>query len=141
MRIYISQIADYFATRPRMLFAVDAVGAFITASLLYGVLRKYPVFFAMSHDILSCLALIAVLFSVYSFACFAIMPLRWPYYLRIISIANLLYCILTMVYLILYRQYITVWDIAYFLGEIMVIVSLVYVEQQTIAKAAEMQER
>ncbi|HPA35970.1 MAG TPA: hypothetical protein PLA16_06360, partial [Chitinophagales bacterium] len=77
---------------------------------------------------------------VYSFCCFAIMPVRCSYYLRIISIANVLYCLVTLVLLILYRQHITTWDVAYFLGEIAVIVSLVFVERQTIAKASAMQE-
>lgn len=133
-------ITEYFASHPRMLFAADAVGAAVTAFLLYGVLRNCPDFFAMPPNILCYLSLTAALFSVYSFCCFAIMPVRWSYYLRIISIANVLYCLVTLVLLILYRQHITTWDVAYFLGEIAVIVSLVFVERQTIAKASAMQE-
>ncbi|AQG79762.1 hypothetical protein [Spirosoma montaniterrae] len=55
----------------------------------------------------------------------------WKPYLRLIAIANLLYCGLTAGLMIYFYQRLTVWGLAYFVAEIIVVAGLALVELKT----------
>jgi uncharacterized membrane protein HdeD (DUF308 family) len=71
---------------------------------------------------------IAVCFCIYSTTCFFVIKANWTPFIVVISIANLLYCILTIGLVIFYHPQLTAIGIAYFLGEIAIISGLVYIE-------------
>jgi hypothetical protein len=124
----IKNITKYFTKTPKTLFLVDALGAVATAFSLFVVLRNYYTCFGMPEYILTYLSIIAISFCMYSTACFFLLKDNWTPFLRAISIANLIYCMLTMALLYIYFQELTTLGLAYFTIEILIILALVYVE-------------
>ncbi len=120
--------------RPFTIFLVDGLGALLTALLLVGLLSNFEALFGIPRPISKQLACIAGLFALYSLGCFFIGPKNWKPYLFAIMIANLLYCVITLSLCVM--QPITVLGWAYFLGEIMVICSLVFLEWQLLRSVA-----
>jgi hypothetical protein len=109
------------------LFLIDSIGALTTAFLLF-VLRNFNEYFGMPESILTYLSVIAVFFCIYSTTCFFVIKANWILFIKIISIANLLYCVLTIGLVIFYNPQLTTIGTAYFLGEIAIIIGLVYIE-------------
>ncbi|MDR7212453.1 hypothetical protein J2W48_004414 [Flavobacterium piscis] len=122
------QNIQQFITKPKNVFLIDAFGALLTAFLLFVVLRNFSTFFGLSKTTLEYLSLLALVFSIYSFSCFFLITNNWKSYLKIICIANILYCVLTFGILLYYCQSISALGIAYFLGEILVICVIVFLE-------------
>lgn len=114
--------------KPKTIFLVDSLGALVTVFLLFGILRTFNEYIGMSQTTLTYLALIALFFCLYSTTCFFLLKINWRPFLRIIIIANLFYCLLTMSLVISYHQSITVIGITYFLTEIIIVLGLVFVE-------------
>ncbi len=114
-----------------MIFLVDGLGAFITASLLFVGSTKLQEYLGMPPKILSLLSIIASTFAVYSIFCFLFLKMSWGIFLKAIMIANLLYCCLTMGLVIYYYPVLTIIGLTYFLAEIAVIAGLVFLELKT----------
>lgn len=89
--------------------------------------------FGMPIFILKALAGIAALFIIYSGACFIIKPVSWSTYLRIIMLANILYGLYTLAMVAYYFADLTRLGVIYFLLENVVIVGVVWLENQVIA--------
>lgn len=119
------------------IFLVDAVGALITALLLSQVLLRFESFFGMPGTTLWVLAALAFAFSLYSFACHLWAKAYFPVLLRIIMTANVLYCVLTSAFLFIYFQRLTGFGFAYFIGEIGIVLSLVYQENRVLSVTVE----
>jgi hypothetical protein len=75
---------------------------------------------------------LALALAVYSNLCFLLLNENWRPFLKVISIANLLYCCLTAGLLIHYRSILTTTGLTYFIAEIGVIGGLVFIESQTL---------
>ena len=116
---------------PRNIFLCDGIGALLTATLLAAVIAPFETLFGMPPNVVYSLSAIAVVFAVYSLACHLTRPSNWPTLLRIIASANLLYCILTLILLFVYRGEITAFGFAYFIGEILVVLTLSIYELHT----------
>lgn len=129
------QFLNHLTLNPKRLFLIDSIGAFLTAFILFAILRTFNEYFGMPPIILTYLSVIALLFCLYSMTCFFLLNDNWRPFLRIISIANLLYCCLTLGLIIYYFQLLTVLGIIYFLAEIIVVCSLVFVELKTLSKS------
>lgn len=121
-------MTNYFIKTPRTLFLLDGIGAAVTAFSLFVILRNYYTCFGMPEYILTYLSLIAISFCMYSTACYFLLKGNWSPFLRAISIANLIYCILTIVLLFIYYKELTTLGLSYFIIEILIILALVYVE-------------
>lgn len=117
---------------PKNIFLLDSFGALLTTLLIYFVLRNFNDFFGLSKDVFECLSLIAFLFFIYSISCYFLVKQNWKSFLKIISIANILYCILTLSIVLYNYETISIYGIAYFLAEIAVIIGLVYFEMKFI---------
>lgn len=128
MKINIKSTIDYFSRKPRILFLVDGLGAVLTTFSLFFVLRPYYDYFGMPTNILTYLSVIGLVYYAYSISCFFLIKNDWTPYLRIIGISNFLYCILTMSLLYSYYPSLTQLALTYFLAEILIIVTLVYIE-------------
>ena len=124
----IKKLITQLTQNPRTLFLADSAGALISAFFLFVVLKKFNAYFGTPETILNYLSAIAACFCIYSAACFLFLKGNWTLYIRVISIANLLYCILTLCLLIIYLPLHTYLGITYFLAEIAVIGVLVYIE-------------
>lgn len=112
----------------RSLFLIDGLGAFVTAFFLFVILRTNTIYCGMPEKILVFLSLIAFSFSIYSFACFFLLKENLRSFLKIMMMANLLYCCLTAGLVVHHYQRLTALGMAYFLTEIVIMLGLVYVE-------------
>jgi len=128
MNTVIKNLTNYFTKKPNTLFLVDSLGAGFTAFFLFVVLRNFYGYFGMPSDILTYLSIIALIFCVYSTTCFVLLKGNWTPYIRAISIANLIYCVITLMLLYSYFSDLTKLGVAYFFIEIAIIITLVYVE-------------
>ena len=122
------EIINRLAQKPRTLFLVDGIGAFITAFLLLAILRTFNEYVGMPRMALTSLSIIAAVFCLYSISCYFLLNDNWQPFLKAISVANLLYCCLTSGLVIYYYNSLTILGVIYFLAEIIIIVVLVYVE-------------
>ena len=123
-----TKIIKQLTLKPKTIFLIDSIGAFVTAFFLFAILRTFNEAIGIPQKVLTYLSLIAVLFSLYSSVCFFLLKDNWRPFLKIISIANLLYCLLTLSLILSYYQSITIIGIAYFSGEIIIIGGLVFIE-------------
>ena len=82
----------------------------------------------MPRKVLYVLSVMACIYAIYSIYCYYFIEHPWRPFLKIIGIANLLYCMLTIGLLIAYHQSITILGFIYFLLEISVIGCLVIIE-------------
>lgn len=121
----------FFTQNPRILFLLDALGALITATLLYFVLQPFHETFGIPANILSYLSLSGLVLCVYSLSCFLFLKANWKSFLRVIAIGNLLYCLATSILLILFFNQLTVLGLLYFLIEICIILFVVILEIKT----------
>lgn len=122
------RIISRLSLNPKILFLIDSSGAFITAFLLFAVLKSYSEFFGMPKATLNMLSVIAIAFCIYSFCCFLFVKKHWPSFLRVIIIGNILYCCITLAFAICNYAQLTISGRIYFLVEVVVICGLVYVE-------------
>jgi hypothetical protein len=112
----------------RKLFLIDSLGALLTAILLGFVLARFEPVFGMPKKVLYILSFIACIFFIYSFLCFLGKVENWRRYLKIIAVANLLYCCLTIVLAIYFFQKLTIPGLIYFALEIVVVTVLAIIE-------------
>lgn len=117
-----------FIAKPKNIFLLDGLGALLTTLLIFFVLLTFNDFFGLSKNILEYLAALALVFSIYSFSCYFLVNNHWKPFLKIICTANILYCILTIGILFYNYLNISFFGIAYFLGEIVVIAGIVFLE-------------
>lgn len=116
----------------KRLFFIDGVGALITAAMLTGVLITFEPVFGMPTRILVPLSGVAAGFAIYSLTC--AVTGRGPGFLLAIAAANTLYCIVTLTLVALFRQSLTGLGVAYFVGEVLVVMSLVAVEIRAVRR-------
>ncbi|PJZ44283.1 hypothetical protein [Leptospira brenneri] len=119
---------QFLRNNPKYIFLIDGLGAILSAVLLSLVLPLFIDSLGMPLETLYILSILPVFYSVYSLLCYFLNPTQWKFYLRIIAFANFLYCIVTMVYLILNLEQTTIWGELYFVLEMIVVVSLASME-------------
>jgi len=128
MKNTISKIIKQLSSKPKTLFLIDSIGALTTVFFLYVVLRNFNEYFGMPITILNYLSAIAACLCIYSTICLVLIKENWIPFIMIISIANLLYCILTIGLIIFYHPKLSIFGTAYFIGEIAIIFGLIYIE-------------
>jgi hypothetical protein len=131
MRKSIEGIEKYFLKNTRMLFVLDAGGAALTSFLLYCVLRPLESFFGMPADVLSVLSVVGLAFFLFSLMCAVSIKSSWHFPLRIIAILNVVYCLATIYCVVIHFDVLSLYGLAYFAGEVGIILYLVYMEWVT----------
>jgi len=123
-----SFIERFILTQPRKLFLVDALGALLSFIWLGIILVQFEQAFGMPKRVLYILATISMVFCIYSLTCWAMVRKSWRRYLRMIAIANLLYCCITIGMVLYHWHSLTAIGITYFEVEIILVVILAYTE-------------
>jgi len=122
-------------TKPtRRIFLVDASGAFLTAVLSGIVLPHFQPFLGMPAKALICLGLVGALYTLYSFTCWYFNVGNWPFFLRIVIVANVVYCCLLLGLILFFYDRLTRFGLIYFLLEIVVIITLALIETRILSK-------
>lgn len=125
---------DQLTSKPKIVFLLDSVGAFLTVIILFTVLKIDSEFFGMPKIILAWLTGMAACYCIYSTTCYWYVRKKRAPFIMVIGIANLVYCLLTIGCVISNYHHITIFGITYFSLECIIIMLLVYVELQ-VAKA------
>merc|ERR1712185_852773 len=112
----------------RSIFLLDGFGAVVSALLLGVVLPAVQPWLGMPLRVLYLLAVIPVLYGVYSFCCYGLVDHRNPRWLQAIMAANAGYCVLTMTLVAVHFRELTTLGVAYFVADALVIVGVVAVE-------------
>lgn len=113
---------------PKKLFLLDSLGELLSAIMLGVVLPRFKDTFGMPPMVLYVLAFLASLFAIYSFCCFLRVTEQWRSYMKMIAVANLGYCGLTLGLVIYLHQELTPLGMLYFGCEIVIIIGLATVE-------------
>lgn len=114
--------------KPRQAFLIDSCGALISAIMLYFVLSPLESVFGMPQKALSILAAIAAIFCLYSFLCYGFNVKNTRLFLSIIAIANLIYVCISLGFMFIFYQKLTLLGFAYFIGEKIIVLFLALIE-------------
>src|SRR6187402_1767428 len=98
----INTIINHLSSKPKTIFLIDSIGAFVTTFILFLVLKTFHEYIGIPEIVLTYLSLIALVFSLYSAVCFILLKDNWRPFLKLISIANSLYCLLTLTLILSY---------------------------------------
>jgi hypothetical protein len=128
-------ILNRLISNPKKLFLIDSLGALLTAFLLGTILTRLEEHFGMPRKVLYLLSILACIYAVYSISCYFFAGVYWRPFLKLIAIANLIYCCIITVVVISFYRALTILGLTYFLGEVLIIGGLVYIEALTIAKS------
>jgi hypothetical protein len=123
------------------IFLIDGLGALLTAILLGFVLTNFQEYIGMPIEILIPLAIIALGLCFYSLSCYLLLKRNWRPFMRALTTANLLYCLITGFLIFTYFNQLTLLGTVYFAGEIMVIGVLVFVELSMLNKRLEVNDK
>lgn len=118
---------------PYSLFLIDSAGALLSVSLYMTLLARFETIFGVPQNIVYILSLLAGIYAIYSGSCYILKPINWQTYLKIIAMANILHCILTLCLIVACYQVFSILGILYFVNEIIVVSSLVAIELRTIS--------
>lgn len=110
------------------LFLLDAFGACVSALMLGFVLVRLEDVFGIPVNVLFVLAIFPMLFAVYDLYAYFQASSRQAIMLKGIAILNLLYCLLSSLYLIAHLNEITVFGLAYLSIEIVLVICLALFE-------------
>ncbi len=118
----------------RKLFLIDAIGAAITALLLWQLIGRFPLLFGVPLFWVRWLSRIAIVYSAYSLLCYIIRPRFASKFLKTIATANIIYCAIILLMIVTNFNSLSALAIAYFIVEIGVIGYLAYKELKTVKK-------
>lgn len=134
MATKIRSLINQLTSKPKQLFLIDGLGAFLTALFLQIILEKFQERFGMPLTVLNFLFAVACVYTVYSFYCYLFILSKWHLYLKVITIANIIYCCVTIISVFYFFQNLTMLGLIYFLLEIIVISSLILLELTVLSK-------
>jgi len=118
------------APRPHSLFMIDGLGALLSAMMLGVVLIQFQPYFGIPVATLYLLAAIPCVFVLYDAFCYFTKPQPSSRYLRIIAIANLLYCAFSLAVAFFHFEKLTLLGWLYIIGEVLIVVGLAGFELQ-----------
>ena len=125
---------DKLSNNAKVVFLIDAIGALLSALFIFIILNYFENQIGLPAKTLIFLIIIAIVLSIFSFCCYLFQNNNLKQNLKVISRANILYCILTIFTLFAYRQVITKLGLLYFIFEIFIIFLIVKIELKTIYK-------
>jgi len=126
------EIFNQLKLDPKKLFLIDALGALVSAFFLGVVLVRFNSLIGMPIETLYVLATLPCFFAVYSFYCYFFVKSNWRPFLKIVAVVNLMYCCLTISLMFFYSVKLELWGWAYFVVEILVIITLVSIELKVV---------
>jgi hypothetical protein len=128
MNNLIKQTQNAFLENPRKIFLIDSIGAFISSIFLLFMFYSSCIEFNFPKTTLIFLSLLAAFLCIYSTICYSFAKKRWALLLKIISISNFFYAAFTLSLLFLYHNQLTVFNLSYFITEIIIITLLSFTE-------------
>ena len=115
-------------TSPRVMLQLDAAGALVSLLLLGVILPNVQEHLGVRTEVLYGLALWAGGCLLYDLLCLRLAPLTQPRWLGGTILANGLYCVISAVLIVAHIDALTALGMAFFLTDILVVMSIVAVE-------------
>ena len=115
---------------PRKLILIDAIGAILSSIIIVFGLIYLDDILGMPKKILRLLAVIPLFYFIYSLFCYLKIE-KLNNFLKIIALANLCYCLLTLTFVFYHFTKLTIFEILYFILEIIVLIILSIIELKT----------
>ena len=125
---------SYFVKNPKAIFIFDSIGAFLSAFCLMIISRFYSNYFGINPSTLQLLTILPILFCIYSACCYLLIKRSYKPFILIIAMANLLYCLITLILMGTQLAEITFLGLSYFVLELMIIGIIIYIEFYTFSK-------
>ncbi len=110
---------------PQHLFLIDGIGAFVSALFLWLLIVPFESFFGFPADVAKTLSVIPFVYAIYSLSCYFFEKWQRIPFIQVIMAANILYCILSLVLVVVWFDQITLFGLWYFLSEKVIILALV----------------
>lgn len=119
---------------PKKLFLVDGLGALFSAFMLGFVLVWLEEYFGIPIHILYILAVFPILFFIYDMLVFRFVEKRIRLFLKVISVLNILYCILSLILVFGHYQELRLLGWIYIISEILIVLIIAGIEWKTASK-------
>ena len=110
------------------MFVVDALGALISAMLLGFVLPVYKDVFGIPLSTLNVLAIIPMGFVFYDLSVYFFTRSIKRLHLRMIAVLNILYCVVSLAYVINDMDEVTLLGWTYIIGEVLIVLGIAVYE-------------
>jgi len=110
---------------------LDGLGALITATMCL-VVAKFEAYIGMPKEVMFVLSGVAFCFAVFSISSHLLAKKYFESYLSIALTANIVYCLATFVLASIHIEKLTRLGIAYFVGEIIIVLTIVYAEYRKV---------
>lgn len=123
-----NQLFQFFTNRPKQLFLLDAIGAFITATFIGIVMRNHNDIFGLPPQEAFVMSAIAYSFFCFSGFCYLFVKDNHYKYIFIIASANSLYILLSFFIFLNHFKDLTPFGIVYLISEMVTIMLLVTLE-------------
>jgi hypothetical protein len=117
---------------PQHLFLIDGIGAFVSALFLWCLIVPFESFFGFPAAVAKTLSVIPFIYAIYSLACYFFEKWQRIPFIQVIMAANILYCILSLVLVVVWFDQITLFGLWYFLSEKVIILALVIWEWRVV---------
>lgn len=121
-------IISYFIIKPKAIFLVDSIGAFLSAFCLLIISRFYINYFGINPSILQLLTILPIVFCIFSACCYLLVKRSYKPFIQIIALANLLYGLITLILMGTQFAEITFLGLSYFVLELMILVLIILLE-------------
>ncbi len=121
---------------PKKIFLIDALGALLTAILLFGILAQLEKYFGMPSNVLYTLSGVAFCLFIYSISCYQLINSNWKPFLKIIIGCNSIYLLVSMACIVLHSDKLTELGWMYFILEFVVIGIMIIVEYKLCSNQA-----
>ncbi|MFM2392438.1 MAG: hypothetical protein RLZZ546_415 [Bacteroidota bacterium] len=115
------------------IFLLDGLGA-LTSIVFLSVLYLYETFFGMPKEVVKIFIIIAIYFMIFSLSVYLFNPKNWRSLLKVIITLNLSYCLYTLYHVFQNRMGLTIYGLLYFIGEIIVILLICWLEVRVLLK-------
>jgi len=119
---------SYFINKPKTIFIIDSIGAFLSSFCLFIISRFYSNYIGIDSSKLILLTILPNIYCIYSACCYFLVKQRFKLFIRVIAIANLLYCLITIFIIGFHYDQLTILGFTYFILEIFIIAFLVNIE-------------
>ncbi|WNJ19368.1 hypothetical protein [Pontibacter sp. G13] len=113
---------------PKRLFLIDGLGASLTTFCVGVLMVIWQAYIGLPTHLLQILGGIALIFAIYSLACYRWLTRGWGPFLRIIALANVSYLLLTWSLVFIHRTTLQPFAWVYFTGETLIVLGLIWME-------------
>ena len=124
MESFINNILSH----PRMMFIIDAMGATISSIMLGVVLVCFQGLVGMPLTALEYLSGSAFAIALFSWSCYLGFEKFGKHLFKVIGFINILYCLVSIGFVLYYNQELTSIGYLYFIVEILIIAMIAYIE-------------